>query len=410
MINRRLTNKDTLSSTSPAFTIVELLVVIVIIGILAAITIVSYTGITQKAIIVSLTSDLDNASKQIKLYQTSNNSFPTILNTNNCPTAPVADNSLCLKPSPNNALTYSSNGSTFTLTETNANGTKYQITDSTTPTAVLPISLTAPTDCPSGFIPVPGSITYSQAGFCAMKYEAKQVGSTTTPISQANGLPWTYITQADATSDAHNVVGCTGCHLITEAEWMTIAQNVLGVASNWSTGTVGSGYIYNGNGDNSDGPSANKLAADSNDANGYAGEASIGGNQRRTLTLSNGQVIWDLAGNVWEWTSGTVAGGQPGVTGSGLGYREWPNVTNHGTLAINPLPSGTGIPGANGWNSNNGIGMIFSNSDDASLYDIIRGGDNSSGSQIDGVLALESASYSPSNMTMNTNIGFRVSR
>lgn len=31
---------------------------------------------------------------------------------------------------------------------------------------------------------------------------------------------------------------------------MTIAQNVFGVASNWSGGAVGSGYIYSGHNDN----------------------------------------------------------------------------------------------------------------------------------------------------------------
>ena len=41
-----------------AFTIVELLVVIVVIGILASITIVSYRGITTKAAEASLQSDL----------------------------------------------------------------------------------------------------------------------------------------------------------------------------------------------------------------------------------------------------------------------------------------------------------------------------------------------------------------
>jgi prepilin-type N-terminal cleavage/methylation domain-containing protein len=51
-----------------AFTIVELLVVIVVIGILVAITIVSYSGIANKAVIASLQSDLDNNSKQLKLY------------------------------------------------------------------------------------------------------------------------------------------------------------------------------------------------------------------------------------------------------------------------------------------------------------------------------------------------------
>ena len=51
------------------FTIVELLVVIVIIGILAAVTIVSYTGIAQRATAASLVSDLNNASQKIKLFQ-----------------------------------------------------------------------------------------------------------------------------------------------------------------------------------------------------------------------------------------------------------------------------------------------------------------------------------------------------
>lgn len=62
-----------------AFTIVELLVVIVVIGILAAITIVSYTGVAQKATIASLESDLVNASKLLKMDQITNSNFPTSL-------------------------------------------------------------------------------------------------------------------------------------------------------------------------------------------------------------------------------------------------------------------------------------------------------------------------------------------
>lgn len=121
-----------------------------------------------------------------------------------------------------------------------------------------------------------------------MKYEAKQVGATNVPISQAAGTPWVNISQTDAIANSPNVAGCTGCHLITEAEWLTIAQNVLSVASNWSGGVVGSGYIYSGHNDGA--PNA-ALAADTNDANGYYGETNIVGNQRRTLTLTNGAVI-----------------------------------------------------------------------------------------------------------------------
>ena len=63
------------------FTIVELLVVIVVIGILAAITIVSYNGISQRAIVVSLQSDLSNSSQQLKVFQVLNSAYPQ---TNDC--------------------------------------------------------------------------------------------------------------------------------------------------------------------------------------------------------------------------------------------------------------------------------------------------------------------------------------
>ena len=65
--------------TASAFTIVELLVVIVIIGILAAITIISYTGISSRATISSMQSDLTNASTTLKLDYVSNGTFPTTL-------------------------------------------------------------------------------------------------------------------------------------------------------------------------------------------------------------------------------------------------------------------------------------------------------------------------------------------
>ena len=58
------------------FTIVELLVVIVVIGILAAITIVSYTGISQRARDATLKSDLTNASTQVQLDYVTNGVYP----------------------------------------------------------------------------------------------------------------------------------------------------------------------------------------------------------------------------------------------------------------------------------------------------------------------------------------------
>lgn len=122
---------------SEGFTIVELLVVIVVIGILAAITIVSYTGVTNRAIASSLQSDLANASQRLKLYNVDHGSYPTGLDANNCPlgSAPSPDTSYCLKSSSNNSYTnYASNGTSFfTLVATNTNSTSYTVTDSLAP-------------------------------------------------------------------------------------------------------------------------------------------------------------------------------------------------------------------------------------------------------------------------------------
>ena len=61
---------------SSGFTIVELLIVIVIIGILAAITIVAYNGIQDRARVSSLQSTLTNIGKMAQVYQTADGSFP----------------------------------------------------------------------------------------------------------------------------------------------------------------------------------------------------------------------------------------------------------------------------------------------------------------------------------------------
>ncbi len=386
---------------SRGFTIVELLVVIVVIGILAAITIVSYTGITQRATASSLQSDLANASKQLKLFQIDNSAYPTTID---C-AQPDSSTNKCLRVSSGTSFTYQPDNTatpqTFSLIATKGS-TNYRITSDSTPLAVSLI-------CPLNFIVVPGSSTYGTSDFCVMKYEAKQVGATTTPISQASGLPWVNISQTTAIANSPNVAGCTGCHLITEAEWLTIAQNVLNVASNWSGGAVGSGYIYSGHHDGSPG---NALAADTNDGNGYSGtgnSSSSGASQRRTLTLSNGEVIWDMAGDVEDLINATIAGSQqPGLSGeSSYAWKEWNNgsLLQYG-LPSSSMPSYTGISGASGWSSTQGIGQLYSNHGDASTRSFIRGGSWGNGTEA-GVLELK---LNSSITNTDTFIGFRVSR
>ncbi len=60
------------------FTIVELLIVIVVIAILAAISIVAYTGIQNRAYDIAVQSDLKNMAAQLELYrqQSNNDAYP----------------------------------------------------------------------------------------------------------------------------------------------------------------------------------------------------------------------------------------------------------------------------------------------------------------------------------------------
>lgn len=62
------------------FTIVELLIVIVVIGILAAIVIVAFNGVQNKANTAAVQSDLKNFGKLASLYHAENGEFPSTTN------------------------------------------------------------------------------------------------------------------------------------------------------------------------------------------------------------------------------------------------------------------------------------------------------------------------------------------
>lgn len=104
------------SNYKKAFTIVELLVVIVVIGILAAITIVAYTSIRQRAVASIIKSQLSDDSKVLKMYYIDNSLYPNTLDSNYCPATPVANTSNCLKSPKGSTLTYTGTNSTFIVT------------------------------------------------------------------------------------------------------------------------------------------------------------------------------------------------------------------------------------------------------------------------------------------------------
>jgi hypothetical protein len=174
--------------------------------------------------------------------------------------------------------------------------------------------------CPTDYVLVPfNTAVGTSADFCVAKYEMKCVGSscpTSSPgvnavaTSQSSGSPWVNISQTNSSIACSNLNAINGVsnkyYLISNPEWMTIARNLENVDSNWSSGTAGSGVLAHGwtNSNSTIAPSTDSsclynTAADTCGATGTV-------DSKRTLTLTNGEIIWDLSGNVWEWVDWQV--------------------------------------------------------------------------------------------------------
>lgn len=222
------------------FTIVELLVVIVVIGILASITIISYTGLSQKAVVATLQSDLANASKQIKIFQAtdSNNNYPTA---NNCPTPGLTE--ICLKSSSGNSFVggYSvnnaSNPKTFVLDATNST-TKYRITESTPPVSVTTTPVTAIASVSGattavGNIMTAGALTPGGATVAYQWQSATTVGGTYTDIVGATNSTYTL-----AISDVGDYLKVVATGTGTYSGIQTSAATAVVSDPNWIAGVA----------------------------------------------------------------------------------------------------------------------------------------------------------------------------
>ena len=180
-------------------------------------------------------------------------------------------------------------------------------------------------ECPSGFIAVDANSTLGTSPFCVMKYEAKcfepetgnydvqncsRDGDSTdytglTAVSTPEGKPWVNI-KHDEAFDVCEELGAN-YHLISNPEWMAIARSIEANITNWKLdGNNKPEYLSLGHSDNSP---PDTLEASSDDSDAYSGTENSEGSgweQKRTNELLNGEVIWDLAGNVREWINWTL--------------------------------------------------------------------------------------------------------
>jgi prepilin-type N-terminal cleavage/methylation domain-containing protein len=255
---------------------------------------------------------------------------------------------------------------------------------------------------PQGWIPVPGNPKFGTHNFYVMKYDAKCSDNQGNPLTSpadgggynnggnsvnsnnctpSNGrqiasLPGGFPIVDISHTQAVTYCASIGAHLMTNDEYMTIVTNAVNQGSNWTSGSVGNGAVYIGHSDN---VPANASQASNDDTQGYFGTdgpASGGGTgsnttQRRTLSLSNGSIIWDFVGNVVQEVqrsnmnmgdnTNTIT--TPTCSAGTSGTGEWcqygnstsPYITVYNDSSFSASTIG---PPNSSWNSNQGMGQV----------------------------------------------------
>jgi formylglycine-generating enzyme required for sulfatase activity len=111
------------------------------------------------------------------------------------------------------------------------------------------------------------------------------------------GIPWVRINFAAAKAACKEIGG----ELITELQWLAIAHDVANQDCNWTGGKVGEGDLFQGlrNDTVNEGQPGTFISPDTT--------------EQRWLTLSNGERICDLNGNIYQWVFDNVQGDEKGI-------------------------------------------------------------------------------------------------
>jgi hypothetical protein len=232
--------------------------------------------------------------------------------------------------------------------------------------ASVTISVGASTSCPTNYAMVPANSSLGITNpFCVARFEMKNVSNNAT--SQAASTPWVSISQTNAKTACTALNGVNGVtnkyDLISNPEWMTIAREIEKTATNWSSGIVGTGMLNRGHSDSS--PFSALAVTNTDDpyigtGNNSGQAAGSGWEQKRTHTLSNGQVIWDFAGNVYEWVDWSSGGGlTPGPTSCVAAWTQFPDVSCGALAAADYMPGNPAGVASSNYNSNYGLGYFL---------------------------------------------------
>jgi len=137
-------------------------------------------------------------------------------------------------------------------------------------------------------------------------------GATRRPEHRATGTPWVFIQIQEAETECQSIAA--NVDLPTNAQWMAVARNIESVASNWRNNNIGvteinAGHVFASRAVHIPSYSNTSALEILNTADSYDRVVTVACDQttencwnlKRTHTLSNAEIIWDLGGNVDEW-------------------------------------------------------------------------------------------------------------